>query len=149
MLPLAVSVDGIVTRSVRDTARWYAEMGRVYRSKGMAPLGEVTGGPTRRLRIGLVEGLPGIAEPDDPTAETLATTARLLEQMGHGSSRPRSRSMWRSSATTSWPTSSFWSSWPPAPRGITHGPHVSLEQITDFTSGMQPSSARRHTVCRQ
>jgi hypothetical protein len=29
MLPVAVTVDGVVTRSVRDTARWYAEAERL------------------------------------------------------------------------------------------------------------------------
>lgn len=136
MLPLAVSVDGIVTRSVRDTARWYAEMGRVYRSKGVAPLGEVTGGPTRRLRIGLVEGLPGIAEPDDPTAETLASTARLLEQMGHGvepAAIPIDVAQFRDDFLAYFQFLVFMAT---RTARITHGPHVSLEQITDFTSGM-------------
>ncbi len=82
-LPVSISVDGVVTRTVRDTARWYAEMERVFPPRKMAPMGEVTGPPTRRLRIGMLGAIPGIAELDDPTQATLDSTAALLEELGH------------------------------------------------------------------
>lgn len=82
-LPVSVSVDGVVSRSVRDTALWYGEMERVFRPRSMRPMGEVTGPPSRRLRIGLLGAIPGVADLDAATAATLADTASLLEQLGH------------------------------------------------------------------
>lgn len=83
MLPVSISVDGVVTRTVRDTARWYAEMERVHRSRWLPPMGEVTGPPTRRLRIGVLGEIPGVGMLDRPTADTLDATATLLEELGH------------------------------------------------------------------
>jgi len=83
MLPVSISVDGVVTRTVRDTARWYAEMERVHRSGSLPPMGEVTGPPTRRLRIGVLGEIPGVAILDRATADTLDATATLLEELGH------------------------------------------------------------------
>ncbi len=82
-LPVSISVDGVVTRTVRDTARWYAEMERVYQPRGMVPMGEVTGPPSRRLRIGVLGEIPGEVTLDEPTKSTLAHTATMLEQLGH------------------------------------------------------------------
>jgi amidase len=82
-LPVSISVDGVLTRSVRDTARWYAEMERVRPPRSMPPMGEVTGPPTRRLRIALMGEIPDVAVLDEPTKATLEATAKLLEQLGH------------------------------------------------------------------
>ncbi|MEI2639598.1 MAG: amidase [Microthrixaceae bacterium] len=83
LLPVSVSVDGVVSRTVRDTARWYSEMERVFAPRSMPPMGEVTGPPSRRLRIGVLGEIPGLADLDDPTKATLDTTALLLESLGH------------------------------------------------------------------
>ena len=83
MLPVSISVDGVVTRTVRDTARFYAEMERVFRPRHLPPMGEVSGPPTRRLRIGILGEVAGVAELDPPTRATLDETATLLEDLGH------------------------------------------------------------------
>lgn len=82
-LPVSVSVDGVVTRTVRDTARWYAEMERVHSPAHMPAMGEVTGAPSRRLRVGVLGEIPGQVTIDGPTRTTLASTAALLEELGH------------------------------------------------------------------
>ena len=82
-LPLSISVDGVVSRTVRDTARFYAEMERVFRPRTMPPMGEVTGPPSRRLRVGLLGEIPGVTELDRPTRTTLDATAELLTELGH------------------------------------------------------------------
>nr|HPU39881.1 amidase family protein [Microthrixaceae bacterium] len=82
-LPVSVSVDGVVTRTVRDTARFYAEMERVVAPRHMPAMGEVTGPPSRRLRVGVLGEIPGQVTIDEPTRETLASTASLLEDLGH------------------------------------------------------------------
>lgn len=82
-LPLSISVDGVVTRTVRDTARFYAEMERVFRPRGMPGMGEVTGPPSRRLRVGILSEVPGLAHMDEPTRATLESTIGLLTDLGH------------------------------------------------------------------
>lgn len=135
-LPVAVTVDGVVSRTVRDTARWYAEMGRVYRSPSLAPLGEVTGPPSRRLRIGLVDSLPGIAEPDAATAATLASTAGLLEELGHRVEPtvvPLDAAQFRDDFIAYFQFLVFMAT---RTARLTHGSHVRIDRVTDFTDGM-------------
>jgi amidase len=87
LLPVAVTVDGVVTRSVRDTAWWFAEAEQRYRNRKLPSMGLVTGPPRRRLRVAAVidlpEGLPVDIEIDDATRRTFEQTIELLEQLGH------------------------------------------------------------------
>ena len=87
LLPVAVTVDGVVTRSVRDTAWWFAEAEQRYRNRKLPSMGLVTGPPRRRLRVAAVidlpEGLPVDIEIDDATRRTFEETIELLEQLGH------------------------------------------------------------------
>lgn len=82
-LPVSVSVDGVVTRTVRDTARFYAEMERVVRPTHMPAMGEITGPPSRRLRVGVLGEIPGQVTIDEPTRSTLDSTVELLAELGH------------------------------------------------------------------
>lgn len=82
-LPVAVSTDGVLTRSVRDSARFYAELERVHRSRSLPPIGEVTGPPSRRLRIGVFDEPPFPVGVDAPSRATVAATADLLAGLGH------------------------------------------------------------------
>jgi len=82
-LPVPVSIDGVVTRSVRDTARFYAEMERVRRNRSLPPLGDVTRPPSRRLRVGAFIDPPYAVAIDDATRTTFATTLALLTELGH------------------------------------------------------------------
>lgn len=82
-LPVAVSTDGVLTRSVRDTARFYAEMERVHRGRSLPPVGEVTGPPSRRLRIGVFDEPPFPVHVDAASRATVAATAELLSGLGH------------------------------------------------------------------
>lgn len=83
VLPVAVTVDGVVTRTVRDTALWYAEAEKRYRSRKLPPMGLVTGPPTRRLRIGAIVDLPIDIDVDAPTRKAFDDTVTLLEGLGH------------------------------------------------------------------
>lgn len=81
-LPVNIVSEGVVTRSVRDTAQFMAGIERYWRNPKLKPVGLVEGPGRRRLRIGLV--VDSITGPSD--AETRATvldTARLLESLGH------------------------------------------------------------------
>ncbi len=81
-MPVKIISDGVVTRSVRDTAAFFREAERVYRNLRLAPIGDVTrSGPTR-LRIAVVtEGIGHDASPE--VAELTMKTAALLEELGH------------------------------------------------------------------
>jgi len=138
-LPVAVTVDGVVTRTVRDTARWYAEMERVRPSRAVPPLGEVTGPPSRRLRIGVLSEAPGIAVPDDPTLATLDVTAALLEELGHhveAAPLPIDAGQFRDDFIAYFQFLVFAAT---RTARLTHGPHVKISEITHFTDGMAGS----------
>lgn len=83
LLPVKLVVDGVLTRTVRDTAAYYAEAERRYRSSKLPPLGDLTRPHTGRLRIGaLIDSPIGVAV-DDPTRLAFEQTVALLERLGH------------------------------------------------------------------
>src|SRR6185312_14829881 len=53
-MPVGVVVNGVVTRSVRDTAAFYREAERIWRNRKLAPVGDVTGPGRQRLRIAVL-----------------------------------------------------------------------------------------------
>ena len=82
-MPVRIVHDGVVTRSVRDTAAFVRESERVYRELRLPPVGDVTGPAKRRLRIGVVTDSIGERETDAETKATVLATASLLEELGH------------------------------------------------------------------
>ncbi|MFH9350794.1 amidase [Kitasatospora sp. NPDC017646] len=81
-LPIDLVTDGVVTRSVRDTAAFFAAAERHHRNPKLPPLGLVKGPGERRLRIGLVVDSP-TAKTDGATRRAVEETAARLEAMGH------------------------------------------------------------------
>src|SRR3954451_16788489 len=53
-MPVRVVADGVVTRSVRDTAAFYREAEKVWRNPLLAPVGDVSRPSRARLRIAVV-----------------------------------------------------------------------------------------------
>ncbi len=82
-LPINIVADGIVSRSVRDTAGFLAEAERFFRNRKLPAVGRVEGPPSRRYRIGLVLDSINGHRTDDPTRQAVEQTARQLERMGH------------------------------------------------------------------
>lgn len=81
-MPLRIVVDGVLTRSVRDTVAFYREAERIAPAAGLPPIGEVSGPLVRRLRIAVVTEAAGrSASPE--VAELTLKTAGLLEGLGH------------------------------------------------------------------
>jgi amidase len=82
-LPVPITVQGVVTRTVRDTARFVAEAERLQRRRSLPPVGHVTGPGRRALRIGWVDhgirGLPVDAE----TARLVRQVAVVCDDLGH------------------------------------------------------------------
>ena len=53
-MPVRLVNDGVLTRSVRDTAAFYREGERIWRNRSLAPIGAVTGAGSQRLRVAVV-----------------------------------------------------------------------------------------------
>jgi amidase len=91
--PLDLAVQGVVSRTVRDTAGFFAACevsgaGAVFPAVGM-----VTGPSKTRLKVGvLTTGFSGV-EPEAEVGGILQATAKLLEAQGH-----------TITGTTKWPT---------------------------------------------
>lgn len=82
-LPVNIIGEGVVTRSVRDTAHFFAEAERYYYNPKMPRLGLIDGPGHRRLRVGLVVDSITGERTDAETRAAILTTATLLEDMGH------------------------------------------------------------------
>ncbi|WP_102143521.1 amidase [Mycobacterium hubeiense] len=81
-MPLRIVTNGVVTRSVRDTAAFYREMERVYRNPKLPPIGDVTGPAKKRLRVAVcTQSIARKASPE--VRELTLKTAALLEEFGH------------------------------------------------------------------
>jgi amidase len=82
-LPVRIVSQGVLTRSVRDTAAFFAAAETGRRSGALPPVREVTGPSRTRLRIGLaldsVTGTP----TDEETRAAVRDTAALLADLGH------------------------------------------------------------------
>jgi amidase len=82
-LPVDIVTEGVLTRTVRDTARFIAEAERVYRNPALPPVGLVEGPTGRRLRIGLVLRSPVGDVGCRETVAAVLDVACALERMGH------------------------------------------------------------------
>jgi amidase len=83
LLPVSIVGQGVVTRSVRDTAHFFAHADRVRRVRALPAVGLVEGPGSRRLRIGLVlDSVTGV-KTDDETRSVVQGTADLLADLGH------------------------------------------------------------------
>ena len=82
-MPVNLVSDGVVTRSVRDTAAVLGEIDRRRRNPALPPIGLVDGPARRRLRIGLVLESPAAGPVDDETRAAVLATAAVLESQGH------------------------------------------------------------------
>jgi len=82
-LPIKIATYGVVTRTVRDTAAYYAAVEQAGSGRGLKPVGDVRGPGTEKLRIGLYIDSP-LGHPVDPAARAaVEETGRLLQQLGH------------------------------------------------------------------
>ncbi|MBF6168050.1 amidase [Streptomyces gardneri] len=82
-LPVDIVSEGVLTRTVRDTAAYAAAAERYWRNPALKPIGRVDGPANRRMRIALV--LDNIAGPlaAGPTRDAVERVARTLEACGH------------------------------------------------------------------
>ncbi|WP_227716591.1 MULTISPECIES: amidase [Marinobacter] len=82
-LPINIVSDGVVTRSVRDTANFYSGAEHYFRNPKLPPVGCVEGPSTRSLKVGLVMDSINGHPTDATTRKAVESTARVLEKLGH------------------------------------------------------------------
>jgi amidase len=78
-----IATDGIISRSVRDTAHFYAEAEKYYQNPKLSPIGLVAGPSNKKYRIGFTGDSIKSMKADDTTMEELNKTVKLLESLGH------------------------------------------------------------------
>ncbi len=83
LMPVQIVVDGVVTRSVRDTAAYFAEAEARFRNPKLPAIGHVRAPLARPLRIGAVIDSPIGVAIDPATRATFEATIALLEELGH------------------------------------------------------------------
>ena len=82
-LPVDIISNGVVTRTVRDTAHFMAATQAYLPAEGLKPLGLVEGLSDRRLRIGLIVDSVTGTPTDDETRKAVLATSDLLGSLGH------------------------------------------------------------------
>lgn len=82
-LPIKIVVDGVLTRSVRDTAHFLAAAEQAYRNPDLPLLGLVERPGQRRLVIGMVLDSITQIPTGSQTQTAVEQTAAILESLGH------------------------------------------------------------------
>ena len=80
---IEVAIDGVTSRTVRDTAHFYAEAEKYYKNPKLKPMGLVTGAPKKKLKIAFSNNSLKNLKGDGPTEAVLNKTVKLLEELGH------------------------------------------------------------------
>lgn len=82
-LPVDLISEGVLARSVRDVAGFFAAAERYYRNPKLPAIGEVVGPARRRLRVGMVvDSITGSAT-DAANRNAVFETGHLLANLGH------------------------------------------------------------------
>jgi amidase len=82
-MPVNIVGQGVLTRTVRDTARFFAGAEVYRRAKRLPPIRLVEGPSTTRLRVGVLTDSTSGAVTDDETREAVLAAADLLAKLGH------------------------------------------------------------------
>ena len=82
-MPINIVSEGVVTRSVRDTAAFMAGLEVFYRNPKLPEIGRVEGPGKKKLKIGLItDSITGTPTCDE-TRAVVNDTAKLMESLGH------------------------------------------------------------------
>ncbi|WP_203337250.1 amidase [Nocardioides limicola] len=81
-MPVRIVADGVVTRSVRDTAAFFREAEKVYRNVKLPPIGDITRSTKARLKVAVVTRSVDTECDPEVRDETLRVAA-LMEELGH------------------------------------------------------------------
>ncbi len=81
-MPVLVVANGVLTRSVRDTAAFFREAERIWRDPKLPPIGDVKHAGKKRLRIAVITR--SVSRECSPEMRELTLkSAGLLEELGH------------------------------------------------------------------
>jgi amidase len=82
-LPVRITTQGVLTRTVRDTARFYAAAEEQWRNPRLPPVRSVEGPGRTRLRVGVVLESVLPVSVDQDTRACVLSAAELLSALGH------------------------------------------------------------------
>ena len=82
-MPVRIVADGVVTRSVRDTAAFLRESEKLHRNLKLPPIGDVTGPGRKRLKVAMMVDSVGGLHTDPEVAEAVRGAGKLMESLGH------------------------------------------------------------------
>ena len=85
ILPINIGYQGVVTRSVRDTALFYAEAEKHFASSELPKMGHITSPLKKRLKFVFFENISAdkLGFVDLETQKAMMDTADLLSSLGH------------------------------------------------------------------
>ena len=81
-MPIRIVQDGVLTRSVRDTAAFYRESEKVWRNLKLPPIGDLTRPGRKRLKVAVVTTSLD-RNPSPEVRDLTLKTAAWLEELGH------------------------------------------------------------------
>lgn len=84
-LPVNIVSQGIVSRSVRDTANFWRAYEQIFPARNLPPIGKIEGPGSNRLRIAFFTGsLPDLQLKTHPELKRITLkTATLCDELGH------------------------------------------------------------------
>lgn len=82
-MPVQIVADGVVTRSVRDTAAYLREAERFHRHLKLPPVGDVRGPGSRPLKVAVVTESVGGRAVDPEVLAAVEDAATVLQDLGH------------------------------------------------------------------
>lgn len=83
LLPVNIAVDGVLTRTVRDTVAFWTALERNKRPRGVAPIGYVAKAPAKRLRLAFYVDSPIRTTIDPEVRAAVERAAALCTELGH------------------------------------------------------------------
>jgi amidase len=83
VVPIDIVEDGVVSRTVRDTANYYAALEKYFSNKHLPPIGQVTSPGKKRLRIGMFVQSPAGIESQADIRDAVLKAGQLCESLGH------------------------------------------------------------------
>jgi amidase len=83
LMPVDFTIDGVVTRTVRDTAAFMYGAEQFGPAPGLAPVGNVTDPLDRPLRVGVIDQRMDGVRYDSANRAAIAEAAATMEGLGH------------------------------------------------------------------
>ena len=82
-MPVNIVSDGIVTRSVRDTAAFAASAEQAHRHPKFSAIGLVQGAGKEKLRVGVLTKRADSSQSDPECVAAVERVAKTIESLGH------------------------------------------------------------------